>query len=247
MNKTAIHFVAGLLVLVIAAWQGWLEVKAQGADWLPVKYVRVEGAFQYIAKDKMKQVVDEYVRNGFYNTDIQQIQIAVKALPWVESVWVKRVWPDAINITINEQVPVARWGDNALLNERGEIFTPSKVNDFNVLPLLLGPEGYEVKMLDIMNEMSIKLKQHDMTLAEFHINERRAWSIKLQNEMLLNAGRNQPLKKIQRFLNSIDLITKELIKKIAVVDLRYSNGYALTWKQGEAEIDWKKIAEMSKT
>lgn len=247
MNKTVIHVVAGLLVLIIAAWQGWLEVKAQGADWLPVKYVRIEGAFQYIAKDKMKQVLDEHVRNGFYNTDIQQIQISVKALPWVESVWVKRVWPDAINIRINEQTPVARWGSNALLNERGEVFKPNKINDFNVLPLLVGPEGYEIKMLDLMNEMSIKLEQQDLALAEFHINERRAWSIKLQNEMLLNAGRNQPLKKIQRFLNSIDLITKEQITKIAVVDLRYSNGYALTWKQGEAEIDWKKIAEMSKT
>ncbi len=247
MNKTAIYFIAGLMGVFIVGWQAYLEVKAQGADWLPVKYVRIEGAFQFIAKDKIKQVLGEHVRDGFYNADTQQIQVSVKALPWVESVWVERVWPDAINIKINEQVPVVRWGESALLNKKGRKFKPDKINDFSFLPLLVGPEGYEVKMLKIIAEMSDKLAKQDMTLAEFYIDERRSWTIKLQNKMLLNAGKNQPLKKILGFLNTIDLITKKQIAKIAVVDLRYSNGYALKWKQGEAEIDWKKIAEMSKT
>jgi len=65
--------------------------------------------------------------------------------------------------------------------------------------------------------------------------------------MLLKAGKNQPLKKLQRFLKTIYLIRTEQIADIAVVDLRYSNGYALTWKQGKEKIDWKKIAEMNKT
>jgi cell division protein FtsQ len=101
-------------------------------------------------------------------------------------------------------------------------------------------------MLKVANELSIALAGQRMKLAEFKINERRAWNIRLQNKIVLNAGRNQPLKKIQRFLNTISLITEEQIAKIEIVDLRYSNGYALTWKQGEATVDWKKIAEINK-
>jgi len=247
MNKTAIHYFVGIVLVFIAGWQGWQEVKAQGADWLPIKYVRIEGAFQYLEKDKVKKVLKEHVINGFYNADIQHIQASVSALPWVEEGRVKRVWPDAIKIIIDEQVPVARWGDKALLNRHGEVFKPGGINDFPELPRLVGPAGYEIKMLGVMQELSAELAGQGMTLAEFHINERRAWEIKLQNDMLLKAGKNQPLKKLQRFLKTIYLIRTEQITEIAVVDLRYSNGYALTWKQGKAKIDWKKIAEMNKT
>jgi cell division protein FtsQ len=230
----------------MAGWKGWQEVKAQGADWLPVKYVRIVGAFQYIAEDKVKKVLRDHVINGFYNADIQQIQASVKALPWVDAVTVKRIWPDTIDIAIDEQRPIARWGDKALLNIKGESFKPDQINDFSDLALLDGPEGYEKKMLKVANELSAALTEQNMKLAEFQINERRAWNIRLRNKIVLNAGRNQPLKKIQRFLNTISLITEKQIAKIEIVDLRYSNGYALTWKQGEATVDWKKIAEINK-
>ena len=160
---------------------------------------------------------------------------------------VNRVWPDVINVTIEEQTPVARWGNQALLNNKGEVFKPDQINDFNGLPLLVGPVGYETKMLDAFNELTVSLIDQGMELAEFQVNERRAWKIKLQNKIVLNVGRNQPLKKIQRFLNTVSLLGKLQIAEIAVVDLRYSNGYALTWKQTEAKIDWKKIAEMNET
>lgn len=247
MNKTAIYFLLGFVLLVITGWQGWKEVKAQGADWLPIKHVRIKGAFQYISMDKLKEVLEDHVINGFYNADIQQVQAAVKALPWVEEVIVNRVWPDVINVTIDEHMPVVRWGNEALLNKKGEIFKPEQINDFRKLPLLVGPVGYEIKMLDALNELTVSLTEQGMELAEFQVNERRAWKIKLQNKIVLNVGRNQPLKKIQRFLNTISLIRKQQIAEIAVVDLRYSNGYALTWKKGVAIIDWKKIAEMNKT
>jgi len=247
MNKVVIHFLLGLVSVMIIGWQGWQEVKAQGADWLPVKYVRIEGVFQHIARDRIKNVLREQVINGFYNADIQLIQASVKAMPWVEEVSVKRVWPDAINVSIVEQMPVVRWGNDALISEKGALFKPEEINGFSHLPMFVGPDGYEKKMLEVMNRLSLKLSEQKMALAEFQINERRAWKIKLQNKMELKVGRNKPLKKIQRFLKTISLIRKEQIEEIAVVDLRYSNGYALTWKQGDAKIDWKKIAEMNKT
>ncbi len=247
MNKTAIYFLFGFVLVLMAGWKGWQEFKVQGAGWLPVKYVRVVGAFQYIATGKIKEVMRNRVNNGFYNADIQQIQESVKALPWVESATVERIWPDTINVMIDEQRPVVRWGDNELLNKKGKRFKPDKINDFSELILLAGPDGYEKKMLGVVNELSDAFTEQRMKLAEFQINERRAWTIKLQNKIVLNAGRNQPLEKIQRFLNTISLITEEQMAKIAVVDLRYSNGYALTWKQGDDAIDWKKIAEMNKS
>ncbi len=247
MDKRSASFIFISFLTAVIIWQAWLEVKAQGADWLPVKYVRIEGAFQFIAKEQVKDALRDHVMNGFYNVDIQQVQQSVMNLPWSDRVIVKRVWPDAINVVITEQTPVVRWGDDALLNNRAEVFKPAKIKDFTGLPLLLGPEGYQQRMLETMKTILPVLQANNMELASFEINERRAWKLKLNNEMELNAGRNQPLEKIQRFLKTIALLGQEQIAGIAVVDLRYSNGYALKWKQGEAEIDWKKIAEMKNT
>ena len=57
MNKALNHFLLGFIAILVIGWLVWQEVKAQGADWLPVKYVRIEGAFQYIEKEKIKKVL----------------------------------------------------------------------------------------------------------------------------------------------------------------------------------------------
>ena len=91
-----IRFLLWIMGFSIVGWLGWQEIKAQGADWLPIEHVRVEGTFQFIAKDKIKKVLQDQLINGLYNADIQQIQKSVNQLPWVEKVKVKRVWPNAI-------------------------------------------------------------------------------------------------------------------------------------------------------
>lgn len=246
MNKSPLFYVLGVVILLLAGRFGWQEIKAQGADWLPIKYVRIEGAFQYIAKDKIKQVIVDQVKNGLYNANIQQIQKSVKQLPWAEKVNVKRVWPDAIDIKITEQTADVRWGAKALLNKKGALFVPENIKKFNHLPLLSGPKGYEKKLLKTMKELSMALSDQEMNLAEFTVNDRRAWKIKLQNGMNLILGRNEPFNKFQLFLKTFALIGSEQEAKVVVVDLRYPNGYALTWKKGAEKIDWEKIAEINK-
>ncbi len=225
-------------------WLCWQEVKAQGADWLPIKYVRVEGAFQYIAKDKIKQVLRKQVSAGLYNTDIQQISESVQNLPWVNTVIIKRVWPDSIDIKIIEQIPVVRWKDRGLVNNEGEVFTPENINEFTHLPILAGPIGNEKELLEVMTGLIYDLNDQNMQLTEFRVSDRRAWYIKCQNDIQLILGRNKPLIKLQRLLNTLSFIGEQQIAKVAVIDLRYPNGYALRWKQGIEEINWKKIAEM---
>jgi cell division protein FtsQ len=246
MNKVFSHFLLGMIAVVVIGWLGWLEVKAQGADWLPVKYVRIEGAFQYLAKDSIKNALIEQVNKGLYNADMQQIQQSVKQLSWIEQVQVKRVWPDVIDIKIVEQTPVVRWSDEGLLNKQGDVFVPDKMDKFSHLPLIVGPDGNEKELLKTMSALEIALNKQKMALVEFHVNDRRAWKVRLQNNMELKLGRNEPLNKFKRFLKTLALLGEEQVSKVSVVDLRYPNGYAVTWKQDSEEIDWKKIAGMKK-
>lgn len=242
-NAAAIKGVVGITLLAAASTYVWQEIKAQGADLMPIRYVRVEGAFQYIAKDKIKEVLKDQVRQGFYNIDLRWIQGAVKDLPWAARVDVERVWPDAIKIRIIEQQPVVRWGEKSLLNNQGDLFVPDNIAEFEHLPVVTGPKGQEKKLLEIMKGLDLTLQDKAMELKAFYVNERRAWKVVLASGMEIKLGRKTPLENIQRFLRTVELLGRERLATMATVDLRYPNGYAVTWKADAAEIDWKKIVD----
>lgn len=213
----------------------------------PISSVKIEGAFQYISKERLKQVLTPQMQPGYFNADMNAIHEAIKTLPLVDTVDVKRVWPNTVYIKITEHKPVVRWGSNALLNNQGELLFPENIDDFKNLPLITGPEGQERKLLEIMKGVYIVLKDKSLQLAEFHVNERRAWRIKLANGLEMQLGRKAPLENMQRFLKTMDLLGEERLAWIASVDTRYPNGYAVTWKSDAPEFNWKEIAEKTKT
>ncbi|WP_150050441.1 MULTISPECIES: cell division protein FtsQ/DivIB [Methylomonas] len=221
---------------------GWRQWHATDAASRPIRYVRIEGAFQYTNKDKLKQLLTPELKRGFYHADMDTVQESLSSLPLVAKVDVKRVWPDAVHIKIVEEKPIVRWGDKALLNKQGDILLPDDTAEFKNLPLITGPAGQEKKLLEIMKGVYLVLRDKSMQLAEFHVNERRAWRIKLANGMEMQLGRKAPLESMQRFLRTIDLIGAERVGMMASVDTRYPNGYAVTWKPDAPPIDWKQVA-----
>jgi len=209
---------------------------------MPIKYVRTSGVFQYLSKDEIRAVLTPLVATSFFAADMQAIQRTVADLPWVAAVRVKRVWPDAVDIKVDEQRPYVRWGRTGLLNERGDLFKPKNLDQFEQLPIVTGPEHQEKKVLEIMKGIRTELADHALTLAEFNINDRWAWSITLSTGMEIKLGRNGQLEKLDRFLNSLKVLGQDRIDSIKSVDLRYPNGYAVTWKPESPCCDWTKSA-----
>jgi cell division protein FtsQ len=239
-----------LLILCVLLGSGtllWNRLHDTNRLTKPIRYVKVEGAFQYISKDRLKQVLAPQMGRGYYHADMEAVHKAIKAIPLVDKVDVKRVWPDAVYIKITEHKPIVRWGNNAVLNKEGEILLPDNIEEFKNLPLITGPEGQEKKLLEVMKGIYIALKDKSMQLAEFHVNERRAWRIKLASGLDMQLGRKAPLENMQRFLKTMELLGSEQVAMMASVDTRYPNGYAVTWKPDAMPIDWKAIAEKNKT
>lgn len=232
-----------ILVLSGLIWSYWDRARAYEADMLPINYVRTEGVFQYLSKDEVKKTLLPIVTTGFFSADIHAIKQAMLKLPWVNQVSVKRVWPDAIAIKVYEQNAYVCWGGSGLLNKQGDLFEPRNVKDFGHLPQLTGPLGQEKKTLEIMKGLSTALVDQALELKEFTISERRAWKIVLANGVEILLGTKNQLKNFQRFLDTLVLFEQEQRDAIATVDLRYPNGYAISWKPDSAAIDWKKIVK----
>lgn len=237
-----IRLIMVVLVLSSAGWLGWRYFGERDANSKPIRYVRIEGAFQYTSKDLLKEVLAPQMKLGFYHADMAAIHQAIRQLPLVAQVDVRRVWPDAVHIKIIEQKPVVRWGANALLNNQGDLLMPDNIDEFKNLPLITGPKDQERKLLEIMKGIYIVLKDKSLQMAEFHVNDRRAWRIKLASGLELQLGNKAPLENMQRFLKTLDLVGMEQLELMASVDTRYPNGYAVSWKPDSPAIDWKAVA-----
>ena len=210
-------------------------------NFVPIKHVRIQGSFEQISKDEIKARLEPWVKVSFFDANVQGIKEALSTLIWVDSVSVNRVWPDTLATKINEKMPYVRWGENALISTRGLIITPEDITPFMNLPILLGPEGQEMKSLEIMKGVNTALVDQSMQIAEFSINDRWAWKIKLSTGLEILLGRSEQLKKLQRFIKTVDVLGQEQVNAMSVVDVRYPNGYAVSWKLDAQPIDWKTL------
>lgn len=241
---TATKFLLVVLLLTGLTWRYGLDsINERLETALPIKYVRTEGVFQYLGKDEVKTALEPLVKTGFFEIDVQTLHNAVSELPWVEDVTVKRVWPDTIDIKIKERKPFVRWGENSLISDKGIVFTPKSIEPFGDLMLVSGPEQQHLKVLEIMKGVKTALADQSLELVEFDINNRWSWTLKLANGLEIELGRSDQLKKLQRFLKTLSVIPQEQIDAMAVVDLRYPNGFAVSWKLGAPEFDWQAIAK----
>ena len=238
------QIVKTLLVFALLALAVWglrqQVVSDKVAESLPIRYVRTEGVFQYLSKDEIKAALMPLVTASIFDADMQLIHETVAKLAWVKNASVERVWPDTIDIKVHERKAFVRWGQKGLLTEYGELFTPSNVDQFQSLLLVEGPKQQEAKTLEIKKGVNTALEDQALELAEFSVNDREAWKIKLKTGLEILLGRTGQLEKLQRFLDTFPVLGQEKVAAMQVVDLRYPNGYAVSWKPDSEPINWGK-------
>lgn len=208
------------------------------AEARPIRHIQVEGAFQYIDKQDIKASIEPLVQQGYFSVDLQAIQSSVLDLPWAEKVKVQRIWPDRLKLRIYEQKPVLRWQAKSLLNVKGDIFTPMNIDRFQILPVLYAPVEQRHQYLQVMDGLRLSLIDQGLHLTEFRVSERQSWLLAMENGMIIQLGRFQPLQKFTRLMQALIVIESERVDKIAYVDMRYPNGYAVRWREGE-QIIWE--------
>jgi len=107
----------------------------------PARNLVVEGTFQRVTPLQIEAAVMNGHDAGFVSTDLGELRRRVKAIDWVDRVNVGRSWPDTLIVRVTEHQAAARWGENGLLNVRGELFTEQAQHEFPELPRLAGPRG----------------------------------------------------------------------------------------------------------
>ncbi len=228
------RMVGVLLLLVVVVFAGeQLVVKWIDPQAMQVRLVQVEGTFQQVKASEVKQVATALSERGFLGVDVEQLKEAVEAMPWVKQASVRRLWPDTLFISLEEQTASARWGDKGLVSPNGELFFPQSTSlqmpQFKPLPMLFGPGGNGAVVLAKYRKIEKMMAGSNLQGVRLEQDERRAWKVTLSSGVKLLLGRKQSEARLARFIRLYPHVLSTWESVIDEVDLRYTNGFAVRW------------------
>jgi len=247
LNQVARVLTWGALGMLAYGGTSW--VMAQ--PWFALTTLEVKTPVAHVTEAQIRLVADRRVHGTFFTVDLDNVRESLEKLPWVREARVERRWPDTLVVSLTEQVPLARWNDNALVNAEGGVFVAAADGE---LPRLSGPEDSSAEVVAAYRRYQAALATLDMRIAELRLSPRRAWSIRLDNGMQLVLGRQQTDVRLARFVSFYPRLLAAQTNAPAIadvsgvaqittpkpaapiipltVDLRYADGFAVRMPNG---------------
>lgn len=198
----------------------------------PIRTLKVESTFERVSREEVTATVAPHAR-GFFETDVAAIRGALVELPWVRAASVRRVWPDALHVTLVEEQAAARWAGGGLVSVDGKVFHPPQ-GEADGLPLLEGPSRSARQMVDYYFALQRELAPLGLQIVHLGMDARRAWELTLSNGIRLTLGSRDADRQVQRFVRFYPQVMAARAAEIEQVDLRYSNGFAVRWRASGA-------------
>jgi len=223
----------GLVVLGGLAAGAW-----QFAYWeprlLPIRVIEVQGELHHHSSEMLQQTIGERLKGGILTADLEDLKEAADALPWVGDASIRRIWPDRLQVRVEEHKPVGRWNDGDLVTGEGLVFHPSG----GEVPV--GLPSFEADDSRSSQVVARYLKWRDDLMLVGHliqvlaVDARGAWTVELVSGVRLELGTVHVEERLKRFLaNAAQL---EAAGQPKIVDMRYSNGFSVTWRRNSPEL-----------
>ena len=202
--------------------------------WMPllfpaVKHVQLQGQFIRIDRFEVEWLVQDNIGKHFFDTDLNRLKHSLEEIPWVRHAHVVRLWPQTLQVWLEEHDAAARWGMDALISSRGVVFTPARINASN-LPVLYASPGFESVALERYRTAQ-KLFSDDTVVRGGGRNEEGLWSLVLDSGVLVKLGNKHWRSRLDRFAGAWRSGLSMQEDRIRCVDLRYSGGFTVVWKE----------------
>lgn len=232
-TSTKDHFLGGVFLLLVVI--SIITVVYFTVSWmtdsqrLPLSRVMIEGKLTHVSPNEVQDVLSKVPNMGTFMTqDVNSLQAALKTLPWVKQVSVRKQWPDLIKAYIVEYKANAIWNSNALLNANGKVFNGNPADINSNIVNLYGPYGSSEKVLSVWETSNRLLKPLGRTITSVVLNERRAWQIILDNGIRLELGKDARENRLNRFIQLYRRLGDKA-EQVSYIDLRYDTGAAIGW------------------
>lgn len=246
-----INFVANSLTLlaVLAMLLGvvvWLIQR----PYFSIAQIRIApmqaDTLHYVSPASVRATIAGRVAGNFFTIDLDETRQLLETVPWVRHARVRRVWPNSLDVQLEEQQPLALWNEDQMINTWGEAFSANQgeLPDDARLPRFHGPANSERLVVQRYAELARWFAPLNVSVSEITLSPRYAWSVELSGGVRLNLGRDPAADvadphgrsgalsfatRIQRFVQAWPVLAQRLDgRTLQSADLRYANGFAIT-------------------
>lgn len=227
---------AGVLALLAFAASGHFVYRylAQPGQ-LPLRVIEVNGEFTHLQHAAVQARVLESIEGGFFTVNMQAVRDAVRGMPWVEEVSVRRVWPDTLRMHVTEQLPLARWNADSLVNLHGEIFRPDGLSELAGLPHLYGDDEMAPQVVGFYLRLRRALVDDGLQVQRVRLNARNEWEMSFEGGLSVMLGNQDVGVRLQDFLRVYPQLRGSMPRVPERIDMRYEHGFAVRWQAAAAE------------
>ena len=215
----------------ILAGMAMLAACFAAAYWLllperfPVSEIELKGSLKNTTQAQIEAALPRAAGN-FFAADLAEVRAGVERLPWVRRVAVRRVWPDRLELSVEEHVALARWGEEALVNTHGERFFATTREP---LPAFFAPGGTQSEVARRYVRFAAIVAPLGTGIERVVLSPRHAWQLRLATGLHLMLGRDADAAeaRLKKFVDAYPATLARVSQKYEYVDLRYPNGFAL--------------------
>lgn len=213
----------GMLILLVGAVIAWVIFSPARV----LQSIEIKSDLQRVETDLVEKALETYLGRSFWRVDLERVHADLVKLDWVYKASVKRRWPSKLIVHITEQNPVVRWGEDALLNQEGDVFYPYDISPFIQLVVLDGEAVQSKALLKQLMVFQPEFTKLGWTIDELTVQADGVWRIHFLEGVTVLLGQEDWQGRLNRFIQAYPKTQKELRKFAQVFDLRYSNGFVI--------------------
>jgi len=197
----------------------------------PIELINVSGDLKRVSIKSIDNHTNNLLNKGFLSFNAFEAKEKIESLDWVESAEIIRIWPNKIDIRIIEESLLGIWNDDLILNSSGELYVVDQRSIPENIPRLNGPKGSERDVMNLFIQINNLLTGRGLYLETLTLDARGSWSFTIKPRIEIKLGKTEVNQKLDRLFLALDQSLLAKINKVSYIDLRYSEGLAVTWKK----------------
>jgi len=221
-------------IFVICAASFGLYFYSLKLNRIDINYVSVKGD---LSPSQHQEILARLASQTLQAIPVSEIKEQLERKLWVSTISIERHWPDEIHVNVVPEIAIALWNDDALINDKGTIFKSDYLQK-SALAQLYGPEGAEKEVMQKYQQLNAALLKTGRSIDLIRLDNRGAWMFKNDLGIVVLLGRNQLMERMQGLTTIVSyLASSKQLESTQRIDMRYSNGAAISWKQALNRIE----------
>jgi len=219
----------------LLTWRHWNDLEPRFNP--PLTRVELEGELRHLSTNEIRSVLEPYAGKGFFDLDLDRARAQVESLQWVEAAAIGRRWPDTLTVRITEETVIARWGENQLITQRGNVISLDFTEIDRSLPRLSGPPDSHFEVMRQYQRLNQILYPAGLRLSGLSASPRRSWRLQLNGVTEVVLGSEDLVNRLQRYVDFYRRQPEHERLLHEVADLRYGSQFSIRLREADSSAE----------